>query len=641
MQEPAMLLALTAVDYSVLAFYLLVMLLIGFYFSREQHSSKDFFLAGRSMGWFPVGVSVMATLLSALSYTGIPGEAYYSGLRFLLLPLGVWLTLPVMWWFILPMYHSLKLFSVYEYLELRFNLANRVAASVVFVLWRLLWLGGVLYAPCKVLAVASGVDIPLWLLLVILGAVGTAYTFLGGMKAVIWTDVIQSFVMGAGLVLIIGGVWWSLDGGAARVWEVSSKLGRTEIAGGGFSWTDRWSFWGIMPHFFLSMLSFYIADQITAQRFLTAKSLGAARFSMALNCVSVSLMVPALAYSGMAVMTYYYDNPQSMRASWVANVDNINSKDPRYGTQPAEYKINGPVDASTVDELIAGKKLLRPNSKEPFTSASEVLLDGQVNVNALAKRRPPVEGMKRGEMVLSTGAKDELVPVFFTERLATGAAGLILAALLAASMSSMDSGLNSICTLLITDYHKRLGVGRKLWARLRGKAPDQLDDTDELALSRYLVLATGVAATAFSLVIAQIGDIFGIMLAVVNTFGGPLLAVFLLGLLYRRATATASLMALVCGMLFTIWMTMANKYDALRFLWPFAETISPIWPLIFGVAFTLITGVVLSMFIGEKRSRQQLRGLVFGNGAPGERSAGSPSPDMSKLKSGAKPGNDS
>ncbi len=627
-----MLLALSAVDYGMLGFYLLVMLLAGFYFSRQQHSARDFFLAGRSMGWLPVGVSVMATLLSAVSYAGIPGQAYYQGLRLLILPVCVWLTLPVMWWMVLPLFHRLKLVSVYEYLELRFNLTCRICGGVIFVAGRLLWLGCVLYAPCKVLVVASGMDVPVGVFLVLLGAVSTAYTCLGGMKAVVWTDVVQAVVMAAGLVLVIGGVWWALDGGAGRVWEVSQKLGRTEYVQPAFSWGDAWSVWGCLPHFFLVMLSFYVADQITAQRFLAARSLTSARISMLLNCVAVSLMLPALVYAGIAVMTYYYDQPQAMRAVWVANVDNTTSEDPRTGAVPAEYALEDGLNTANVDELIAAGKLLRPNTKEPFTSASDVLVDGQIDVNALAMRRPPVDGLTRGEMVLRTGASDEMLPAFWSERLMMGATGLLLMVLLAASMSSLDSGLHSIGSLLITDYYQRLGAGRALWARLRRKQVDQLDDTDELALSRYVVMGAGVMATAGGLLIAASGDIVSVMLVAVNTLGGPLLAMFLLGMFYRRATAAGALLALLGGMTFTVWMMVANQYEALRFLWPFQQTLSHVWPLICGAGVTVLLGVVLSLFIGRKRSRQELRGLVFGNGPPGERVAESAALDIGKLK---------
>lgn len=641
-----MLLALHSVDYGVLALYLAAMVAIGFYFSREQHSSKDFFLAGRDMGWFPIGVSVMATLLSALSYTGVPGAAYYSGLKFLVFPLAVWLVLPVVVVFILPLYQRLEIYSIYEYLELRFDLATRLAGSLLFVVWRLLWLGGVLYAPCKVLVVAAGLQIPIWLLLVVLGLISTLYTYLGGIKAVIWTDVIQSAVMLGGVVLIIVVVWTTLPGGAGQVWETTVQLERDDVALWQFNWTDPWSIWCILPHVALAMLSFYVADQITAQRFLTARNLSAARKSFVLNCFSVSVMMPALLYVGLCLLAFYQSQPEMMRPIWVANVDNTTGRsitypdtrtqplidpktgrpkvspltdqtvmDPTSGTPLIDWTADR-LDASTIDSLVAEGRVLRPNSKEPFEDTSG-LVDpdtGQLKVDRLAMRRA-------GEIVLHQRAQDELLPRFITDHLPLGVAGLVLAALFAASMSSIDSGLNSVCTLLITDFQRRLGWGRTWLATRRNKSPEELDESDELYLSRWLVVALGVVATLFALIVSMIDDIFSIMIAVVNTFGGPLLAVFLLGVFTRRTTARAALLALVTGTLMTIWIMAANTYDSLAWAWPFPQRLASPWTLLFSVLSTLILGYAGSFLLGQRKSRVELRGLVRGIGQLGNREA--------------------
>ncbi len=639
-----MLFALQVVDYGVLAVYLAAMVAIGVYFSREQHTSKDFFLAGRAMGWFPIGLSVMATLLSALTYTGVPGEAYYAGIKFLLSPLAVWLTLPIVVGFVLPLYQRLEIYSVYEYLELRFDLATRLAGSALFVIWRLLWLGGALYAPCKVLVVASGLPIPIWLLLIVLGLVSTCYTYLGGIKAVIWTDVIQSLVMLGGLLLIIGVVWWSLPGGADQVWRTAVQLGRHRLAEWSFSWTDYWCFWGILPHFALAMLSFYVADQITAQRFLTARDLKAARRSFLLNCISVSVMVPGLMYVGLCLLAFYQGNPQSMRPIWVTNVDGTTRRsitipqtrtapltDPDTG-QPQRSLATGEVmldptsgtplldwyadrlDASTIEALVAQQRVLRPNTKEPFADAAG-LVDadsGRLHIDKLAM-------WEGGEIVLHQNAKDELLPRFITEQLPMGMAGLVLAALFAASMSSIDSGLNSVCTLMITDFHRRLGWGRRWLAARRRKSPEQLDEHDELYLSRLLVMGLGLAATIFSLFVSLIDDIFLIMIAVVNTFGGPLLAVFLLGIFTRRTTSRGALLSLAAGTLVTVWIMAANTYDGLAWMWPFPARLASPWTLIFSVVITGLVGSVASCWLGPRKNRDELRGLVAGCGKLGRR----------------------
>ncbi len=549
-----MFLALAAVDYGVLACYLLAMIGVGAYFSSQQRTSRDFFLAGRSMGWFPVGLSIMATLLSALSYTGIPGEAYYVGYKILLMPLAVWLTLPILSLVILPLYHRLGIYSIYEYLEMRYDAATRFASSILFVFWRLLWMGGVLYAPCKVLIVAAGLQIETWWLLLILGTVSTLYTFLGGMKAVIWTDVIQAIVMAGGLVLIIGGVWYQLDGGPLRVAEVTRELGRSAILDPNLDLSEKWSIWGILPHFFLAFLSFYVADQITVQRYLTVRSLSAAKRSFVLNCLSVTIMVPALMYTGTALLAFYHDHPEALRPIWVANVDH-RTRESICDTQgvPLIAWRSDAITPENIEQLVADRRLLRPNTKLPFSDREDLVVTEngveQVNVGRLAMRQPRAEGSGRGEVILNQLAKDELLPHFITSQLSYGLAGLILAALLAASMSSMDSGLNSVCTLLITDFHRRLGIGRGSLARYLNKPMAELNETDELRIGRPLVLIIGLAATLFSLFIAQIDDIFTIMIAVVNTFGGPLLAVFLLGIFSRRTTATAALWTLAAGTL--------------------------------------------------------------------------------------------
>ncbi|MDC0935553.1 sodium/solute symporter [Pirellulales bacterium] len=521
------LLAFTTLDYAVLVGYLLLMIVIGALFSRQQHTSRDFFLAGRGMSWFPVGLSITATLLSALSYTGAPAEASQVGLKLCIWPLTLWLNLPIVLLVVLPLYRNLEITSIYEYLELRFDAKTRVVGSVIFVLWRLIWLGGVLYAPCKVLVVAAGLDISLPILLVVLGFVSTLYTYLGGMKAVIWTDVIQTVIMLVGLAFIIGGVWASIDGGAARVWSAAQELGHTEIFQVGWEedssfWTEKWLIWAMVPHFFLASLSFYVADQITAQRYLTTKNTREAQRAFTLNCLSVNIFYPLLAYVGIALSVYYLNDASDMEA-------------------------------------------------------------------------------------------DALLPQFIVQVLPAGVAGLIFAALLAASMSSMDSGLNSIATLLMTDGYRRWGWGKDAWARVRKKEPGKLNQADELLLARVLVLLIGVGATGFALWVSTLGSIFDIMVGVVNTFGGPLLSVFLLGMLTRRCSAAAALGALSMGMVLTVWLAFGADWG----IWPWRLRLNAVWPLTIGVAATLVAGYLLSFCCGKRKTDDQLQGLVVGLGPLG------------------------
>jgi len=606
-----------AVDYAVLACYLLMVMAIGVYFSRQQHSSQDFFLAGRSMGWFPVGLSVMATLLSALSYTGVPSESYKVGLNLALYGFSIWLTLPLMLLIVVPLYRRLDIFSVYEYLEMRYSLAVRMAASVVFVVWRLLWLGGVLYAPCKVVTAGMGLDAYLYPLLITLGVVGTAYTFLGGMKAVIWTDVIQTAVMVTGLLLIIGAVWMNVEGGSAGVWRAAQQFGRDTAvpvsweAGTSF-WSQKWLLWSMVPHMFFAYLSFYIADQITAQRFLTTKSAAESGRSFVLNCFSVTLMMGALMYVGIALLAYYNQHPEQLQPYWIANVKTGQDSQILADPQTGEPYLKPDMEFSQrLERLIAAGVLLDPNTSKPITDKSQAIdpETGEVNIQRLARRHPT-----SGEFLLQRG-HDRIMPHFIASVLPSGLAGLLFAALLAASMSSLDSGLNSITTLAIRDFYDRLGLMQRPLAALRGKSVDQLDATDEMWLARWLVLAMGVAATAFALFVSQLESIFTIMISVCNTFGAPLLAVFLLGFFTRRTTAAAALTALAAGMPFTVWLAFGYDWG----MWPSDTQLDSTWAVTFGVLGTMLFGYLLSFCIGRPKTEIELTGLVAGCGQLGLR----------------------
>jgi sodium-dependent multivitamin transporter 6 len=633
---------LTSIDYGLLVLYLAALISVGMYLRSQQTSTEEFFLAGRSFGAFPLGLSLMAALISALTYTGIPGQAYYVGLKVLVMPLAVWIGLPLIVGWVVPIYRGLGLYSIYEYLELRFDSTTRLLASLLFVVWRLLWLGGVIYAPCKALLIASDWDIPAWPLILVLGMVTTFYTFLGGMKAVVWTDVIQGMAMLLGIAVVIVGVWWQLDGGPTRVSDVSDGLNRLQLLDLNFSWSDQWSVWASLPHWVLAMLSFYIADQITAQRFLTARTINAARTSYLANAFALTLLMPGFMYIGLCLLTYYYDHPQQMRPQWVANVDaqtGLSVTDPQTRRKERLDKASGqrvpdPTDGQplldprrpedeispvTIHSLVEQRRLLQPNSKEPFTDA-DALLDPDTNevlIEKLAMRKP-AQGKFRGEMILNRQAAEELLPHFVAQNLSWGAAGIAFAALLAASMSSVASGLNSICTLLVMDFHRRYGVGRSWLARRIGKSADDLNEVDEMRLAQPLTLVLGVAATVFSLAVAQIGESFMILIELLNTFGAPLLAVFLLGMFTRTTTAAGARVSLVGGILFTVYLMLVSRFENLAGLaWPFEDRIHGVWTVTLGTVFTLLLGYIVSLMVGKRKSKLELRGLVVGLGTPG------------------------
>ena len=207
------------IDWIIIAAYLAAMAGVGIYFSRKQTSLDQYLLADKSMGWLPVGLSLMAALNSGMDYLMQPSATIKYGA---VLVLGVlsWLLLyPWVAKVAFPFFHRLNFFTVYEYLEARFDVRVRTLAALIFILWRLGWMATAMYVPSLAINAASGGEVDLNTMTIVVGVVVTAYTMLGGIQAVIWNDVVQFCIMFGGLGATVGIVWWSVPGGFGEIWS--------------------------------------------------------------------------------------------------------------------------------------------------------------------------------------------------------------------------------------------------------------------------------------------------------------------------------------------------------------------------------------------------------------------------------------
>lgn len=461
-------------DFCILAAYLLAVLVIGWRAARKSAFEEEYFLAGRSMGWIPVGLSVMVTTFSAINYLAIPGEIFGYGLyvmvSFPVFFLAAW-PISKIW---MPRFHGLQVTSVYEILEKRYDVRVRSLASGLFILWRLFWMASALYASGKILAVLTGW--PQWLLILLCGLVATGYTFSGGMRAVMWTDVTQFFVLFGGLIL---GVILAFRQHGADVFTLALEGGRlqpfvpfdkTFLS---FDPRIRMTLWSGLLGTFVAFMSRYGADQVVMQRYLTAKSLAAARKGLWLNAAASVVTLSLLTLFGLAI----YANAC------------------RQGVFAAESGLS-------------------------LTAAQR-------------------QGMALKQLSL-------LVKSF-----PTGVAGLIVAGLLAATMSSIDSGINACAAAYVTDFQKRFD-----WRTLQ---------------ANWLSLGIGTAATAAALLlIPAVGasnSVFAIVNKLVNGLGSPLLCIMLLGMFSKRTNANGvfigGLAGLVASLCISFWLKpLALQYYA-------------------------------------------------------------------------------
>ncbi len=466
---------MTALDWSVIAAYALGMIGLGWWVGRRQHSSEDYYLAGRRLGWFPIGVSTMATQLSAVSFISAPAFVALrpgGGLIWLGYEMAVPLAMIVLMAGLFPVFHSLRVVSVYEVLERRYDRRVRVVVSLVFQISRALAAGVMVYAASLVIAVTTGLPLSLTILLV--GVVALVYELFGGIHVDILSDTIQMIVLLVGIV-IVGAVALSAVGGWGAVREAVDpvRLQALDFSAHGLGDGRDYGFWPLLLGGFFLYLAYYGTDQSQVQRELAARSLDACKGSLLFNGLARFPVVLLYCTVGLVM------------AAWVAS--------------------------------------------EPGFTAN-----------------------------LPGGNIDYLVPVFVRDNLPPGLTGFVFVAILAAAMSSLDSAINSLSAATLED------IWRPLMRRpLTGRAA--------MRRSKILTLLWGVFCVGFAFLVDDISPtIIESINKIGSAFYGPVLAVFVTGLISNRVNPGKAIGGLVLGVALNLS------------LWFFAPGVSWLWWNLFG-----------------------------------------------------------
>ncbi|MHC4517920.1 MAG: sodium:solute symporter family transporter [Planctomycetota bacterium] len=449
---------------AILLVYLGGMVSIGLLLAGRQKTTEDYFLAGRNMPWLAVGMSMFASLTSATTYMGVPAFAYSNNIAMIF---GVAMSLvaaPILGRFFYPVYRKRRVTTSYEYILARYGQAARRAVSALFVLSRLGWLGIVIYAPAKAMSVASGM--PLTLAITLMGLLAVVYTVLGGLSAVIWTDVVQFVILFGGAVWLVGTLVVHVPGGAGEIVRVAAGGGKFDV----FDWTDfgKLTALSAMIGWFFVFLNEYGTDQVTAQRLLAVRTDKGVVKAIAFNAVNDVLINGMLIFIGIGMFAYFQAFPEKLKAG---------------------------VEA------------------------------------------------------------DGMLPFYIMHVLPAGVSGLLVTAIFAAAMSSVDSGINSLSTVIVNDWIKP-------WRR--GAHADRGD----VALARWLTVTLGVLATVAALYAARIGGIVEMWMRVMGLFAAPTLSVFVLGMFTRRAHFLGWLVGACSGVALTVILQICCK-DQLMAIWHF------------------------------------------------------------------------
>lgn len=474
-------------DWTVIGIYFLAVIGISWYVSRNMgNTTGDFFLGGQKIPWWAAGLSIFGSKLSALTFIAIPAKAYATDWVYIMNNIMIVVVAPIVTFFYLPYFRKLKLTSVYEYLNIRFNTKVKLLGSLTFVVFQLSRLGVVIYLPALVLSTVTGINIFACILLTTI--ITTAYSVAGGIEAVVWTEVMQVFVLLGGALASFFFMTSASEGGFAGFISESYDEGKFRVANLGWSISEP-VLWVVAIGALLTNLVTYTSDQVVVQRYLTTSTEKEARRSIYTNALMV---IPAsLIFFGVGTALWYF-----------------------FRYHPAD---------------------LNPN-----------------------------------------GRTDDIFPWFISQKLPAGLSGLVIAGLFAATMSTISSSMNSIATVITTDFYRQF--------------KNTATDKQSLKFAKLITVLLGAigCVIAIYLVYLQNASIWDQYLKIIGLFGGCLAGMFAAGIFFPRINSNGIMIGFFIS---CIGLYFVQKLELVSF-W--------LYPL-FAVAGCVVIGWIGSLVMPEKR----------------------------------------
>ena len=482
-------------NYLILTVYLAVLICMGVYFARREKTTDDFFRAGRRVPWWAAGLSIFGTQLSAITFMAIPAMSFSTDWRKFLGNMMIVVAAPFIILLFLPFYRRLNVTTAYEYLEKRFNVVARLLGSVMFILLQFGRIGIVLLLPSLALSTVTGIN--LYACIAVMGVLCIVYTVLGGIEAVIWTDVMQVIVLMGGAILCLILIPLRVTGGIGAFSGIIGEAGKMRLLDFSLDLSGP-TFWVLVFGGFFANIISYGTDQTVIQRYLTTrdeKSAARGIWTNALLCIPASVIFFGI---GTALFVFYKAYPQQL--------------DPT---------------------------------------------------------------MAKGEAIF---------PLFIVTQLPAGVSGLLVAALFAAAMSSLDSSMNSVATAVTTDFY----------GRFIPEAPDRR----RLNLARWVTVIVGAAGTIFALVMAgwKIPHLWDQFVRYLGLFGGGLAGLFILAIFTRRADGRGAVIGVLAAAV--------GQFVVERL-----TTIDPWFYTVTGIVVCFAVGYAVSVLIPGRRKR--LAGLTI------------------------------
>ena len=538
---------MSLIDWGVLLATLIFITVYGILKGRGNKNIEGYLLGNKTMPWYTVGLSIMATQASAITFLSAPGQAFTDGMRFVQFYFGLPLAMIVLCVTFVPIFHRLKIYTAYEYLENRFDLKTRSLGAILFLIQRGLAAGLTIYAPAIILSSLLGWNI--YLTNIFIGGIVIIYTVAGGTKAVSYTQLGQMTIIlsGIGLAAILLFNMLPQEFSFSNIVSIAGKAGKLNLVDFSFDPNNRYNVWsGLIGGFFLA-LSYFGTDQSQVGRYLSGKSISEIRLGLLFNGIVKIPMQLFILFIGALLYVFYIFHPQPLFFNKVETNKVIN------GAYKGEY--------IELEKTFAEIQLDKKNTTLSLVNGLESGNTNLVNSSSEELKKQNFEGdkirqkardlIKKNDPVADTNDTNYIFLRFVTDYLPIGVIGLLIAVIFAASMSSTSSELNALASTTIVDIYKR-------------SIKSNGSEKHYVTASKWSTVIWGIYAVA----VAEFANRLGSLIEAVNILGslfyGTILGIFLVGFYIHKIKGDAVFMAAIVAEAVVIW---CYNYTGISFLW--------------------------------------------------------------------------
>lgn len=535
-------------DWIVLLSTLLLIVAYGTWQTRGSKNVQDYLKGGNTSKWWTIGLSVMATQASAITFLSTPGQAFNDGMGFVQFYFGLPIAMIVICMVFIPLYHKLKVYTAYEFLENRFDLKTRTLTAILFLIQRGLAAGITIFAPAIILSAVLGWN--LLLLNILIGVMVIIYTVSGGTRAVNVTQKHQMIVIFTGMIIAFVIILNKLpaDITFAKALDIAGASGKMEVLDFSFNLNNRYTFWsGIIGGTFL-MLSYFGTDQSQVQRYLSGKSLKEMQLGLIFNGLLKVPMQFFILLVGVMVFVFYQFNPAPVNFNPTATQLVLDSD---YADAYQALQLEQDMVFKDKQNLIN-----RYQENKSINHAKYIYLANEANDEIRKEGRYLIDKASEAKQIkMESNDKDYVFIHFILNNLPRGLIGLLLAVILSAAMSSTASELNALASTTTIDLYKR-------------NTPNK-SEREMVKVSKWFTLAWGIIAIGVACIANLAENLIQLVNIIGSIFYGNVLGIFLLAFFYKKVKGNAVFIAALITQALVIGLFLLNEYEIINlpFLW--------------------------------------------------------------------------